>query len=128
MSAATILVVDDRSEDADLLATILQTAFPLATLCVAYGGKEALDAAALRPPDVALVDLEMPFIDGVEVGFALRTALPAGSPLIVGLSGNVLRLSSLKHKSPFDHRMVKPIDIEALIDIVSGHLADKEGV
>ncbi len=128
MAAANILVVDDRSEDANLLATILQKAFPLTTLRVAYGGKEALDAAALQPPDVALVDLEMPLMDGVEVSIALRAALPAGSPLIVGLSGNVLRLSRLKHKSPFDHLMVKPIDIEVLLDIVSGPIGDKEGV
>jgi len=69
----------------------------------------------------------MPLMDGVELDISLRAALPVGSPLSVGLSGNFLRLSGLKHKCSLDHRMFKHIDIEDLPDMVMGRLVGKDG-
>ncbi len=71
-----VLVVDDEPQILRALRIVLREAdfdvLPAAT------AKEALDAAALRPPDAAIVDLVLPDGDGIEVTRALRewTAAP----------------------------------------------------
>jgi CheY-like chemotaxis protein len=60
-----VLVVDDHRDQCEALARLLRTA-GLSTSC-AVGGAAALDYLARRTPDLVLLDLMMPDIDGVEV-------------------------------------------------------------
>ena len=71
MSDATrVLVCDDEPQILRALRVILRDAgFEAVT---ASSGEEALDAAAVRPPAAAIVDLMLPDIDGVEVTERLR--------------------------------------------------------
>ena len=70
MSAARILVCDDEPQILRALRVILRDAgfeaVPAAT------GEEALDLAAVKPPEAAILDLMLPDIDGVEVTRRLR--------------------------------------------------------
>ncbi len=62
---ATILIVDDTAENIDLLAGILKAEYQIK---VASNGKRALAIAqSARPPDLILLDIMMPDIDGYEV-------------------------------------------------------------
>ena len=61
----TILIVDDDSEIRDLAGLILEGGGYLVRK--AGSGREALDAAASSPPDLVLLDVNMPDIDGWEV-------------------------------------------------------------
>jgi CheY-like chemotaxis protein len=72
-----ILVVDDETDSADLLEMILKMRLPEAIVQVAYGGRSGLEVAKQRRPDAAVLDLEMPELDGEKLAMALRTA--AGS-------------------------------------------------
>jgi two-component system, OmpR family, KDP operon response regulator KdpE len=68
--APLVLVCDDEPQIVRALRVILRDAGYEAL--PAYTGEEALDAAALRHPDAAIVDLVLPDIDGVEVCRRLR--------------------------------------------------------
>jgi len=71
MSEATrILVCDDEPQILRALRVILRDAGYEAV--TATGGEEALDAAAVKPPAAAIVDLMLPDIDGIEVTKRLR--------------------------------------------------------
>lgn len=119
MTNPVILVVDDQPEDADLLGMVFELTFPHAKVCVAYGGRDALERASKDAPDVAVLDIEMPGMDGVELANAIRTAFPTNTPLLVALSGNLLRLSELQHTATFDYLLSKPADVDAMIRMMS---------
>jgi two-component system KDP operon response regulator KdpE len=68
--AARVLVCDDEPQILRALRVILREAGYEAVL--AESGEEALDAAAVQPPQAAILDLMLPDIDGVEVTKRLR--------------------------------------------------------
>lgn len=71
--AALVLVVDDISDNRDLLELILdRNGFRSET---AATGEEALDCVACRAPDLILLDLMLPGMDGIEVLVALKGSL-----------------------------------------------------
>jgi DNA-binding NarL/FixJ family response regulator len=76
-----VLVVDDHVTFAEALAMALRLEQDLAVR-VAPGGAEAIDLAQVARPDVALVDVEMPATDGIEVIRRLRELYP-GLPIVV---------------------------------------------
>jgi len=119
MTNPVILVVDDQPEDADLLGMLFELAFPQARVCVAYGAHHALERAAQEVPDVAVLDIEMPRMDGVELAKVFKAAFPTNPPLLIALSGNLLRLSELRGTATFDHLLSKPTDVDAMIRIMS---------
>ena len=67
----TILIVDDTPENLDILVGILRENYRLK---VATDGQSALELAAATPPDLVLLDIMMPGMDGFEV------CLPARPP------------------------------------------------
>ena len=66
-----ILVVDDNRDNRDILTFRLQLMGGFEIL-VAYNGKEALEVASRARPDLILMDLRMPVMDGYEATQALR--------------------------------------------------------
>ena len=68
---ARVLVVDDDPDVLESTVVLLASAgFYVAGAC---GGAEAIEVAAADPPDVALVDLSMPEVDGFEVARRSRS-------------------------------------------------------
>jgi len=67
-----VLVVDDEQSITDLLAMALR--YEHFTVQVAHGGREALDAVETFDPDLLVLDIMMPGIDGFEVARRLRNA------------------------------------------------------
>jgi CheY-like chemotaxis protein len=84
MTTPRVLVVDDDPDTVDTACAVLASAgFYVVGAC---GGREAIDAAASDPPDVALVDLDMPDLDGFEVARRIREG--AGRPpVLVAVTG-----------------------------------------
>jgi CheY-like chemotaxis protein len=117
-----ILVVDDETDSADLLGMILGMHLPQAVVRVAYGGQAALDAATQQRPDAAVLDLEMPGLDGEKLAMALKTSFPDATPLLIALSGNVSRIAAIRGKGLFDHHMSKPADIGGLVRLLTTSL------
>jgi two-component system KDP operon response regulator KdpE len=76
MSGARVLICDDEPQIVRALRVVLREAG--FKVIAASDGEEALDHAAVQPPDAAIIDLVLPDIDGVEVTRRLRewTAMP----------------------------------------------------
>jgi CheY-like chemotaxis protein len=121
--ARRILVVDDNSDAAALLAVLLELEGH--EVRTAADGGEAVNAAELFRPEVVLMDLEMPGIDGLEASRRIR-ARPWGSDvLIAALTGwgqDVDRHRA--HEAGVDLHFVKPVDTTALLGEVARSFSD----
>ena len=112
-----VLVVDDNVDSAESLSQVMQIlGYPVA---VGHDGVEAVEMAKNWRPAVALLDIGMPRMNGLEAARAIR-ALPDGErPWLIALSG--WGQSEDRRKSSeagFDHHFVKPVDVEALIELI----------
>ena len=108
-----ILVADDLRDSADSLAKLLQLMGH--SVEVAYDGEEALRVAESFRPEVALLDIGMPGLNGFEVCRRMR-AQPWGSrmTLIAQTGWGQEEDRRRTREAGFDHHVVKPIDPGAL--------------
>lgn len=82
-----VLIADDETLIRDAVAALLAMQEDLEVVAVAGSGDEALAAALRHEPDVALLDLQMPGLDGVEVAERLAAELPGCRAMIVTSHG-----------------------------------------
>jgi two-component system CheB/CheR fusion protein len=108
-----ILVVDDNRDAADSVARILSLEGH--EVRTAYDGASGYDLAAANKPDIALIDLGMPLIDGHSLCRKLRATTWGSKMLLVALTG--WGQDSDKRASMdvgFDAHLTKPVDPEQL--------------
>jgi PAS domain S-box-containing protein len=118
-SAATrILIVDDNRDGAEAIARLLRTMSH--EVVTAYEGRVGLERAKTFEPDVVLLDLGMPGVDGFEVCRRLRAhAWSNKRPSIVALTGWGREADVARTKSAgFDAHLVKPVGGEALLKLL----------
>lgn len=121
-NSAKILVVDDSSVNNFLLENVLEEKGY--QLQVAYNGKEAMDFIHQDPPDLILLDIMMPGIDGFEILEKLnRDDSKSKIPVIMVTSKNEETDKERAFKSGAVEYIVKPIDIEELLDKVDKTLS-----
>jgi PAS domain S-box-containing protein len=112
-----VLIVDDNQDAAMLLAEALQLA-GFATE-VAHDGAAALRAADRFGPDVALLDLGLPLMDGYEVARRLR-ATHGESPKLIAVTGYGQASDRRRsQEAGFDVHLVKPVDLPELQQAVT---------
>lgn len=87
MAKPMILIADDEAQAADILGIFLEMSLPGATVCVTHGGQEALEQASRQRPDIAVIDIEMPGMDGQALAHALRALYPDPAPLLIASRG-----------------------------------------
>jgi CheY-like chemotaxis protein len=115
--AKTVLLVDDNVDATRALALLLEHAgFNVVT---AHDGGEALVRADETQPDIVLLDLGLPVVDGYRVAETLR-ARPGGKALLlVAISGyGQPEDRQRSHAVGFDHHLVKPIDCDVLLALM----------
>ncbi|MBB3730807.1 response regulator transcription factor [Nonomuraea dietziae] len=78
-----VLLADDEELIRTALAALLGLEPDLEVVAQAADGRAAVDAALAHRPDVAVVDLEMPALDGLEVSAALAATLPSCKVVIL---------------------------------------------
>jgi signal transduction histidine kinase len=112
-----ILVVDDNVDAADALAMLLRLSGHDAV--TAFDGVEALGLAANFRPDIVLLDIGMPRLDGYGTARAMR-AEPWGRDLkLVALTGwGQPKDRDRTVEAGFDAHLVKPVATEALMEII----------
>ena len=116
-----ILVVDDNGDVAALLAVLLQLEGH--EVQTAANGSEAVDRAESFRPEIVLMDLEMPGIDGLEASRRIR-ARPWGSAIVIAvLTGQDIDRCRVREAGA-DLHFAKPVDTTALLDAVVRSLND----
>ena len=93
MKKIRVMIVDDHSIVRMGLAAILDLEKDLAVCGTAESGAEAVDAALRLKPDVIVMDLMMPDLDGAEATAAIRKVLPDAKILILTTFGTSRELS-----------------------------------
>ena len=115
MNAPLVLVVDDDPDILEAICDILGTeSYRVAR---AKNGLEALERVDAERPDVILLDLMMPVMDGVTFAQALRQR-PAASDvpiLVISADGNPARAASVGARA----YLAKPFDIDTLLGHVT---------
>lgn len=112
-----ILVVDDHRDSANSLAEVLRRLGHLAW--TAYDGPTGLAAVQRWRPDVVIVDLGMPLMDGYEVARRIRREPCGADTLLIALTGwagEEYRVRSAE--SGFDHYFIKPMALGLLIGAI----------
>jgi signal transduction histidine kinase/ActR/RegA family two-component response regulator len=119
-AAYRVLVVDDNPDARDSLAELLRlTGHEVRT---APTGPKAIEVARAWRPDVALLDLGLPGMDGYEVARVLRAEPFGGSLLLVALTGYGQDEDRRRTQEVgFDHHLTKPADPHGLARLLAGH-------
>ena len=113
-----ILVVDDNADTANLLSMALRRSWHHIEL--AFGGMEAVDAAARFRPDVVFLDLAMPGMDGFEVARRLRFLPGLSRVRLAALTGHNDPMSrAAATAAGFDHYLVKPPALSELFAVLA---------
>lgn len=121
-----VLVVDDNRDAADSLAALLEIdGFDARAV---YDGASAIAATAEAIPEMIVMDLGMPGMDGYETARAIRQRPGAERILMIALTGwgqNDARRRT--GEAGFDHHLVKPVELEQIIRL-AGACQNREQV
>jgi PAS domain S-box-containing protein len=123
-----ILIVDDNRDSVDMLATLLKLTGH--ETFIAHDGLSAMDAATLCDPDVILLDIGLPGLNGYEVARRIRgQQRESRRPLLVALTGWGQGEDRRRSKEAgFDAHMVKPVDEGVLRRLLTKFAAAKQDV
>ncbi|WP_251130430.1 response regulator [Exiguobacterium sp. s16] len=112
----TLCIADDNREIVDLLTRQLESEDDLKVVGTAYDGEACLDVVKTHQPDVLLLDIIMPHLDGIGVLERLQTELAHAKPEVIMLSAfgkdEVTKQAVQLGASYF---LVKPFNIQQLI-------------
>jgi signal transduction histidine kinase/ActR/RegA family two-component response regulator len=117
-SAMNILVVDDNHDACETLCALLEA--DGYTVSAAYDGYQAVEVVKAALPEIIVLDIGLPGIDGYEAARRIR-ALPGGKNVwIIALTGwgqaNDKRLAM---EAGFDRHLVKPVDFDLLNNCIA---------
>ena len=113
-----VLVVDDNVASARSLERLLGLEGHEAS--VVHDGPSAIEAVNKRGFDVLLMDIGLPGMSGYEVARLLRQRPELDATLLVAVTGYAEdEARRLSRESGFDHHMVKPVDPEAILALLS---------
>jgi len=118
-SSLRILVVDDNRDGATTLAMMLKIMGN--DTCTAYDGQAGVDVAEEFRPDVILLDIGLPKLNGHEACRRIREQPWSKGVVLIAVTGwgqdEDIRRS---HDAGFDHHLVKPVDPQALMKLLAG--------
>jgi CheY-like chemotaxis protein/anti-sigma regulatory factor (Ser/Thr protein kinase) len=113
-----ILIVDDNVDAAESLRTLLQASGHVVR--VAHDGAAGITLARTHQPQVVLLDIGLPLLDGYEVAKRLRQEAGLANVVIVAVTGyGNARDRDMSASAGFDHHLLKPVNLEALEYIIA---------
>lgn len=117
MAILKVLIVDDQPDIVESLACcVKQWGHEVA---VAYSGEQALNVAGTFNPDIVLLDIMMPDMDGYTVAKKLRRRMPETTVVgVTALQGEEHKYKS--YDSGFHFYLVKPVEPEKLKKMLAG--------
>jgi CheY-like chemotaxis protein len=112
-----ILLVEDNPDARDAMRALLE--LDGHTVEVAAEGTQGIDLARAKRPDVALIDIGLPGLDGYEVARRVR-ALGPNCPVLIALTGYSQPEDRRRaQEAGFDAHLVKPVDPSALTRLLT---------
>ena len=117
-SPGRVLVVEDNVDAAESLMMLLELLGH--TVGIAHDGPAALEKARADVPDVMLVDIGLPGMDGYEVARSIRADPGLRDVFLIALTGyggDEDRQQAIA--AGFDHHLVKPVDVNELQSVVA---------
>lgn len=119
-----ILLVDDNGDYTRALAHVLTALGHLVE--VASDGPAALAIVERAPPEVVLLDLVLPGMDGYEIARRLRAVLSPNEVPIIAVSGHGQEIDHRRSQDAgFFRHLVKPVDLEVLLESIRAVGAEK---
>jgi PAS domain S-box-containing protein len=117
-AALRVLVVDDNVDAANSAAMLLRATAGHDVRAV-YSSQAALEAASEYRPNVILLDIGLPEIDGYEVARRLRQQPELKDVRLIALTGYGMDVDRHRsHAAGFDHHLVKPFDLKQLQQVL----------
>jgi two-component system CheB/CheR fusion protein len=118
-----VLVVDDNHDAVEMLALMMRSQGH--TVAVAFDGLGALDEASRFHPQVVLLDIGMPGMDGYEVAKQLRARESTKSSIILAVTGYGQPEDRMRaEEAGFTDHITKPVNAESLIAKLKTHMAN----
>jgi signal transduction histidine kinase/ActR/RegA family two-component response regulator len=122
-----IVIVDDNHDSANSLAMLLKRTGN--ETFVAYDGEEAIEAAVRHHPDVILLDIGLPKLNGFDACRRIREYQWAKNVLIIALTGWGQEDDRQKSaEAGFDGHLVKPVDHAELMRLLARHFPQENQV
>ena len=114
-----IIVADDHKDTVVTLKAILDDEGH--DVMGAYNGVQVLMAASEFRPDVVILDLAMPGLDGYQIAQEIRERFGAFHPLLIAISGlyNNGRDRIMSKIAGFDHHLAKPCDPAQILALIA---------
>lgn len=110
-----VLIADDNRDAADSLGLLLQHLG--AEVTITYGGEQALDALATQRMDVAILDIGMPDVDGLQVARQIRVRADREKMLLIALTGWDQQQDIVETRAAgIDLHLTKPVDFDMLLN------------
>jgi len=117
-----VLLVEDNEKNMKLARDILR--FKGYRVTEATTGEDAVASAATEPPDLVLMDIQLPGIDGIEAFRRIRSDPKTAKVPVVALTASVMAGDRERFdKAGFDGFIAKPIDVKQFPDQVASYLA-----
>jgi PAS domain S-box-containing protein len=118
MKPLCIMIVDDNADAGTMLGMLLEASGH--RVLVEHGARRALMRAKAEAPDVCLLDIGLPEMDGNELAQRLRAQPETANSMLIAVTGYGQerdRRQSLQ--AGFDHHLVKPVDTKKLVSILA---------
>ena len=119
---ATILYVEDNQENMELVEQALST-IPNLELFTATTAEQGIELAISKVPDLILMDINLPGMDGIEAMEHLKNTPRTWNIPMVALSAYVMRADIEQAiKAGFDYYITKPIELDSFLTKIAGFL------
>jgi two-component system cell cycle response regulator DivK len=126
MTGEQILVVEDNEKNMKLFRDVL-SATGFRTLEATTGG-EAIDLASEHTPDLVLMDIQLPDLDGVQALRRLRADARTAAIPVLALTAQAMRGDRERFLAEgFDGYLSKPVNVRELIGVVREHCEGRLG-
>lgn len=113
----SILIIEDNADAREALRVLLELEGH--TVEAVEEGQQALEVARAKDPDIALVDIGLPGIDGYEIARRVR-ARDARRPVLIALTGYGQPEDRRRAtEAGFDEMLVKPVDPSTLTELLA---------
>lgn len=113
-----VLLVDDNEDAATILSAMLERMGH--EVVIAHDGDAALKATTTFVPDVALLDIGLPVMDGYELARQLRAQRPSADLRLIAITGyGEEKDRLLSQAAGFEEHLVKPVDVKRIRELLA---------